>query len=130
MDKLDSILTAPADQGRYWLVVKADGGGVGVVPLCLEGHESQKVATSRFEDACVVSRVAIGKRGGWNPCNYHVDGKPRTEFELACDAYMKKVAEIGVDNLGPGKIALESLPEYEAMVALQPARDDPSWKEI
>lgn len=122
MNTLDAIMEAPPEQGRYFLVIKAENGRIGTIPLILDGSERQVVAASRFADACVVARQEIAKECGWTPCNYHVDGQPRTEYELACDAYLKKTREIGWDDV-------ESTPEFQKVMALRPAKNDPYWTE-
>lgn len=122
MSALDAILDAPANQGRYWLVIKDDDGLVGTVSLMLDGSEPMVLAANKFADACAVSRQEMAQKGNYWPCNYHVDGKPRTEFELATQTYLKKVHEVGWDNQDQAK------PEFDRMVALRPSLDSPYWR--
>ena len=125
MSLIDLIREAPDEQGRYFMVVKDSDGQVGVVPLMLDGSETRLNAAKKFLDAVLVSSQAMAAKHGYWPCNYHVDGKPRSEFELATQDYLRKMQDIGWDNADP-----TTLPEYQKMVALRPPPDSEYWSEV
>lgn len=113
MTGLDIIADAPTEQGRYFLVVKSEDGGIGALPMLLDGSETYDEAARHFLDAVIVSRQSLAARAGYHPNPNHIDGKPRTEFELAGDAFLKKVKQ---DPAGAGDSA-----EYHRLIAARQA---------
>jgi hypothetical protein len=123
MGDLDSIINAPDSEGRYWLVVKAKDGRVGIFNLGLDGHEKQSQATRHFESACSLARIGASKdedgKHTYVPCNYHVDGIPRTDHEKAVSDFLTVLPK----NYGD----IKNIPEYRRMVAIKPAIGDPCF---
>jgi len=93
-----------------------------VVSLMLDGSEPRAEAAKKFDNACIVASQAMAAKHNYWPCNYHVDGKPRSEFELATQEYLKKIHEVGWDNQD------QASAEFDRMVALRPPMDSPYWQ--
>jgi hypothetical protein len=85
-----------SDVSRYFLVARTeDRKDILVVPLALDGSEPLEHAVSRFKDAMIVSKQCFSQKGEYHPLGSRVDGRPRTEQEIATAAFYLKARQMG-----------------------------------
>lgn len=110
----EDILTR--GDSRYFLVARTeDHKDIFLAPLCLDGSESIDKAVARFRDALICSKQAFSRKGEYHPAGSGIDGKPRTEREIATALFWAKGKVLNWEGMAETE-------EFRRLHALSPTK--------